>query len=171
MLIATLLRLYRFLFFVCFCAHFYSPMSTNKHKRILAQELFISGAHTRKSMSELIGITEKTLRKWIDDGDWEKMKDLKGVTRSQLLQDSYAQLKAVNEKIASLGGVPTKELYDAKSIIGKEIERLSDHSIAVYIECFSEFTSWLLRNHPKESRVFGGLMLEFLEAKQRGNTK
>ena len=142
-------------------------MSTSKHKRTLAQELFISGAHTRKSMSELIGITEKTLRKWIDDGDWEKMKDLRGVTRSQLLQDSYAQLKAVNEKIASLGGVPTKELYDAKSIIGKEIERLSEHSIAVYIECFSEFTGWLLRHHPKESRLFGNMMLEFLEARQR----
>lgn len=146
-------------------------MSTNKDKKILAQELFISGAHTRKSISEMIGISEKTLRKWIDDGDWEKMKNLQRVTRSQLLQDSYAQLKATNEKIASIGGVPTKELYDAKSIIGKEIERLSDHSIAVYIECFSEFTSWLLRNHPKETKLLGSTMLEFLEAKQRGNNK
>lgn len=143
-------------------------MSTNKDKKILAQELFISGVHTRKSISELVGVTEKTLRNWIEAGDWEKLKNLHGVTRSQLLQDSYAQLKAVNEKIASIGGVPTKELYDAKSIIGKEIERLSDHSMAVYIECFSEFTGWLLRNHPKESRVFGNMMLEFLEARQKG---
>lgn len=134
---------------------------------MMAQGLFTTGAHTRKSISEMVGVTEKTLRKWIDDGDWEKMKNLHGVTRSQLLQDSYAQLKAVNEKIKGIGGVPTKELYDAKSIIGKEIERLSDHSLAVYIECFSEFTGWLLRNHPKESKVFGSVMLEFLEAKQR----
>ncbi|TXI14629.1 MAG: hypothetical protein E6Q66_05885 [Pedobacter sp.] len=146
-------------------------MSTNKDKKILAQELFISGAHTRKSISEMVGVTEKTLRKWIEEGDWEKMKDLKSVTRSQLLRDSYAQLKAVNKKIASLGGVPTKELYDAKSIIGKEIERLGEHAIAVYIECFSEFTGWLLRNHPKESRLFGNLMLEFLEAKQREHSR
>lgn len=140
----------------------------NKDKKILAKELFISGAHTRKSISELVGVTEKTLRNWIEAGDWENLKSLHGVTRSQLLQDSYAQLKAVNEKIASIGGVPTKELYDAKSIIGKEIERLTEHSLAVYIECFSEFTSWLLRNHPKESRVFGSMILEFLEARQRG---
>lgn len=143
-------------------------MSTNKDKKIIAQELFISGAHTRKSISEIVGVTEKTLRNWIEAGDWENLKNLHGVTRSQLLQDSYAQLKAINEKIASIGGVPTKELYDAKSIVGKEIERLSEHSIAVYIECFSEFTSWLLRNQPRESRLFGNLMLEFLEARQRG---
>ncbi|TXI15745.1 MAG: hypothetical protein E6Q66_01115 [Pedobacter sp.] len=143
-------------------------MNTSKDKKLLAQELFIHGAHTRKSISEMVGVTEKTLRKWIEDGGWEKMKNLQGVTRSQLLQDSYAQLKAINEKIRSIGGVPTKELYDAKSIIGKEIERLSDHSIAVYIECFSEFTSWLLRHHPKETKLLGGLMLEFLEAKQAG---
>jgi len=144
-------------------------MSINRNKKILAQELFISGAHTRKSISEMVSITEKTLRNWIEHGEWEKMKDLQGVTRSQLLQDSYAQLKAVNEKITSIGGVPNKELYDAKSILGKEIERLSDHAIAIYIECFSEFTSWLLRNHPKESRLFGSMMLEFLEAKQKSN--
>ena len=167
MLIASVVMMPRFLFWDNFCSHIRPIMSTNRDKKILAQELFISGAHTRKSISELVSITEKTLRNWIEAGQWEKMKDLHGVTRSQLLQDSYAQLKAVNEKIASIGGVPTKELYDAKSIIGKEIERLSDHSLAVYIECFSEFTSWLLRHHPKESRVFGGLMLEFLEAKQR----
>jgi uncharacterized protein YjcR len=83
-------------------------MSTNKDKKILAQELFNSGAHTRKTISETIGITDKTLRKWIDEGDWEKLRLLQGVTRSQLLQDSYAQLKATNEKIASIGGVPTK---------------------------------------------------------------
>ena len=143
-------------------------MSTNKDKKIIAQELFISGAHTRKSISEMVGITEKTLRSWIEAGDWENLKNLHGVTRSALLQDSYSQLKAVNEKISSIGGVPTKELYDAKSIIGKEIERLSEHSMAVYIECFSEFTGWLLRHHPKESRLFGNMMLEFLEARQKG---
>ena len=159
------------LFLLLFYTQLYPQMSTNKDKKTLAQELFINGAHTRKSISEMVNVTEKTLRKWIEEGDWEKMKNLQGVTRSQLVQDSYAQLKAINEKIASIGGVPTKELYDAKSIIGKEIERLSDHSIAVYIECFSEFTQWLLRNHPKESRVFGSMMLEFLEVKQRGNSK
>lgn len=143
-------------------------MSTNKDKKTLAQELFISGAHTRKSISKLVGVTEKTLRSWIEAGDWENLKNLHGVTRSALLQDSYSQLKAVNEKISRIGGVPTKELYDAKSIIGKEIERLSEHSMAVYIECFSEFTGWLLRHHPKESRLFGNMMLEFLEARQKG---
>lgn len=142
-------------------------MAINSTKKDLAQELYIMGNHTQKAIAEIVTTTAKTLGKWITDGNWDELKDLKSITKKQLLKDSYAQLKAVNERIALMGNVPTKELYDAKSILGREIDRLSDNPIAVYTDVFSDFVDFMLRNYPKDVRLFAKYSMEFIEQKNK----
>ncbi len=140
-------------------------MGQNDTKKKLAQELYVLGNQTQKSIAAAVVVTEKTLGKWIDEGEWEGLKNLQSVTKKQLLADSYAQLAAVNLRIKDNGNVPTKELYDAKSILGKEIDRLSDSPLAVYTDVFSEFIDFLLRNEPKHTTLFAQLSMQFIESK------
>lgn len=140
-------------------------MKQSDTKKRLAQELYVLGNQTQKSIAATIGVTEKTLGKWITDNEWNALRDLQSITKKQLLTDSYAQLAAVNLAIKANGNVPSKEQYDAKSILGKEIDRLSDSPLAVYTDVFSDFIDWLLRNHPKHTQQFAQLSMEFIEHK------
>jgi predicted transcriptional regulator len=134
-------------------------------KKSLAQELYILGNQTQKGIATAIGVSEKTISKWITEGQWEAQKNLQAVTKKQLLTDSYAQLAAVNLAIAAIGNVPTKELYDAKSILGKEIDRLSDSPLAVYTDVFTDFLDYLLRTEPKHVQEFARLSMAFINYK------
>jgi transposase len=134
-------------------------------KKEMAMQMYICGNQTQKAIASIVGVTEKTIGKWIDNGGWKDLKNLTTVTRKQLLKDSYAQLAAVNERIRNNGNVPTKEQYDAKSIIGKEIDRLSDAPLAVYTDVFSDFIDFMLRNYPKDAQLFAKYSMEFIENK------
>ncbi len=140
-------------------------MAASDIKKRLAQELYVLGNQTQKSIAETINVTPKTLGKWIEINNWDSLKDLQSITKKQLLTDSYAQLAAVNLAIKANGNVPTKEQYDAKSILGKEIDRLSDSPLAVYTDVFSEFIDYLLRNEPKDVQRFAQLSMVFIESK------
>jgi predicted transcriptional regulator len=140
-------------------------MAASDIKKRLARELYVLGNQTQKSIADTIGVTEKTLGKWIKENSWDALKDLQSITKKQLLTDSYAQLAAVNLAIKANGNVPTKEQYDAKSILGKEIDRLSDSPLAVYTDVFSEFIDYLLRNEPKHVQIFAQLSMLFIESK------
>lgn len=140
-------------------------MKQSDTKKRLAQELYVLGNQTQKSIAATIGVTEKTLGKWITDNEWDALRDLQSITKKQLLTDSYAQLAAVNLAIKKNGNVPSKEQYDAKSILGKEIDRLSDSPLAVYTDVFSDFIDWLLRNEPKHVQDFARLSMLFIENK------
>lgn len=132
----------------------------------LAQEMYLNGDYTQKELAEATGVTEKTIRSWIAEGDWENMKAMTTVTRKQLLMDAYAQLNAVNEQIKANGNVPTKAQYDAKSVLRKEIETLSGGSMAEKIQVLEEFIQWLFQNDTKSVKLFGELSMKFLNDMQ-----
>jgi len=132
-------------------------------KKQLAQSLYVKSDFTRKQIAEQVGVTEKTLRGWITDGEWDTMKDALQVTRPQLLIEAYSQLKAVNTKIRDdFGNVPNKELSDAKGVLRKEIEILSNQPIHKYIEVFEDFIQFLSKNDPKELSKWASLSQLFI---------
>lgn len=127
-------------------------MSDKKEK---ARAFFVRSSLNRKEIAETIGVTEKTLRNWIELDNWQAEKDSSSITRSQLLQESYAQLQAINDEIRdNHKGIPTKLLSDAKGVIRKEIETLSTHPIYKYVEVFEEFLLWTAKNNPKNLEAF-----------------
>lgn len=141
-----------------------SEFMTNAQKKNLAQALYISGSHTRKAIANQVGCTEKTLRNWIDKGNWDEIKEAQTITRSELLRQSYAQLRAINEEIAdNHGGIPNKQLSDAKGVIIKEIEILSDAPLHNYIQVGNDFAKYLTKNHPKDVQKSVMLFNEMIE--------
>jgi DNA-binding XRE family transcriptional regulator len=140
-----------------------------KQKKERAFAYYLTDNYTQKVIAQMVDVSEKTISKWVNDDNWEEQKALKTITRKQLLKDSYEQLAAVNLRIKDVGGVPTKELYDAKSIIGKEIDRLSDNPLAAYTDVFTDFIDWLMRNKPVAMQEFSALSMQFLEHKSKTN--
>lgn len=139
----------------------------NTEKRNLAQDLYIKGTLTRKAIADAVGVTEKTLRNWIEKYGWDDIREAMTVTRKQLLTDAYTQLKKVNKQIEDNEGVITKELADAKSILRKEIEQLSESPLHVYVDVLDEFTEYLARKSPKNLQTFSKLVMGFLEGKYK----
>lgn len=134
----------------------------NAEKKKLAQTLFVKSNMSRRDISIQINVTEKTLRNWIETGNWEEIKDSNSITRPMLLQDSYNQLAKINAKIEEIGGVPDKQLSDAKAVIRKEIEIFSHNPIHKYVEVFEEFIEFLTKNHPAELVRFAEISSEFV---------
>lgn len=122
---------------------------TRTEKKQLACSLYVKSGLTRKMIAKQVGCTEKTLRGWIELEEWDKLKDAQSLTRASLLADAYNQLKAINKEIEEKhNGVPDKKLSDAKGIIRKEIEVLSDAPVHRYIEVMSEFIEHVAKNKP-----------------------
>ena len=144
-----------------------NSMSKYDEKRNIAQPLYTKGKLSRKEICNIVGIAEKTLRAWIEKYNWDDLKEAYSVTRQQLLADAYTQLKAVNQRIEEKGGIPDKTLTDAKSVLRKEIELLSDSPVHVYIEVFQEVTEWLMSNHPSRAAEISQLLLTFIEEKSQ----
>jgi DNA-binding XRE family transcriptional regulator len=135
-------------------------------KKEKARALFINSSLTAKDIAAQVGVTEKTLRKWRDDEGWENLKELKTITRSELLQDAYSQLKQINNEIATTENADIKTrkiLFDAKAVLGKEIDRLSESPLHVYIGVFDDYTNWVSKNYPAKLQELTAMSLEFIE--------
>ena len=136
---------------------------TKAEKKQLAYNLFIKSALNRKEIARQVGITEVTLRRWIEDNEWQKLKDAQEITRPKLLQEAYNQLAAVNKVInEQMNGVPNKEMSDVKSSIRKEIEIFSLRPIHKYVEVFEEYIAFLSKHYPNQINEFTQTSQEFI---------
>ncbi len=66
-----------------------------------AKKLFLdpNAKETREEIANRVGITTKTLTKWIEEGNWERLKTSLATSKSQALQDFYEELNAINTVI------------------------------------------------------------------------
>lgn len=138
----------------------------NQEKKEKARALFLNSSLTCKEIASQVGITEKTLRSWRELEQWSNLKELKTITRSNLLQDAYGQLKNINKKIEELETEDIKTLkilFDAKAVLGKEIDRLSESPLHLYIGVFDEFINWTGSNHPIQLKEITALAYQFIE--------
>lgn len=138
---------------------------TNAEKKELGRNLYVKTDMKRKEIAQRIGASEKTLRKWIEENEWDKMRDSLQITRPQLLNDAYVQLNAINIFIKQeLKNIPNKEMSDAKAVLRKEIETFSTQPIHKYIEVFEEFIEYLSKTEPAQITVFANLSQKFINA-------
>lgn len=66
-----------------------------------AKFLYTEKNITQKEIAEKVGVTEKTLKTWIDanDGEWKKLKKSLMTTKAQQITKLYDQLARLNEEI------------------------------------------------------------------------
>lgn len=139
---------------------------TTKEKKDFAKGLYLRSDYSKKEIALKTPCTEKTLRKWIEEGGWKVLKEMETITRTKLLQDAYKQLSAVNKHILEeLDGIPNKQLSDAKGVLIKEIEALSDTPLHLHIQVVKEIEEWLKDNNPKEFMKIKRVLFDFIQNK------
>lgn len=97
-----------------------------------ARVLFISENLSQKEIAERVGVQEKTLGKWIEEGEWKKLKRSLLNTRHNQLNMLYDQLEWLNNHIAT-----RKIVYDVPDYLFVPLkETQPDGSVK---EVFPEF--------------------------------
>lgn len=117
-------------------------------EREYARVLYVSENLHQKEIAERVGITEKTLSKWIQEGDWKKLKRSMLTTKQNQLSQLYDQLEWQNMLIAErpLKVANSKEA-DVISKITAAIQRLEvETSIGETVEVARAFIEFVRQN-------------------------
>jgi DNA-binding XRE family transcriptional regulator len=137
-------------------------------KKQLAKGLFLNSKLSQKEIALQVGVTEKTIGKWCNDPkeNWEKLKQLGTITRTELLNQALRQLKTRNDQIDGLDLADYKNLKiltDSKAVLIKEIELLSDQPLHVYIGVVNELIEWSSKVLPSQLKNITDVCYEFIE--------
>lgn len=104
-------------------------MATRKHReKEYAKTLYLAGDLTQKEIAERVGVTEKTLGKWIVEEKWESMRKSLLTTRQAQLTSLYDQLEAISTEIKTRPVV-----YDFPDFLLKPV-KLKDTEGNEYLE-------------------------------------
>lgn len=143
------------------CKSIHMPKDSEKQ---IARELYLNTGMTQKEIAIKLSISEPTLSKWVNSGKWDELKAAKSITKEQLLKQAYEQLAAINNAIEERGGVPDKQLSDAKGILVKEIALLEkNHSISTAVYIMDRFLNYVLTHNPSVAREVSQMQLSFIE--------
>jgi predicted transcriptional regulator len=101
----------------------------------IAKTLFLSG-ETQRSISERLGVSEKTVSKWVEGGAWKVLKAARMVTRQELI---IKMLKNASDKLDE-GTLSADEMIKIASAIEK-IDKKTN--IVTMYEVFNAYNKWL----------------------------
>lgn len=112
-------------------------MAINKtQEREYARILYVSERITLEEIAERTKVTVKTIRKWRDEDNWDKLRKSLLTTRQNQLVHWYNQLDALNEEISIRERkIPSTSEADVMSKITNNIKSLEvEVSLGEYVE-------------------------------------
>lgn len=74
-------------------------MAKQNDKKEKAKSLFLTGQYSQKEIAEIVGVSEKSVSKWKEEGDWESFKVSLLTTRENELRRLYKMLSVLNDDI------------------------------------------------------------------------
>lgn len=118
---------------------------TKKEERNYAQILYVNENLTAKEIAARVGVTQKTMGRWIKDGKWDQLRKSMLVTKQKMITMMYDQLEALNNSIAErTPAIPDGKEADIISKITTSIQRLeTEASIAETIEVAKSFIDYV----------------------------
>lgn len=130
---------------------------TNQAKKTMAERMFVEDGMTAKAIAEMIDISQVTLSKWRNDGQWEQKRTEMLAAPHKLREILMRELKTIAE-----GGNSIVDA-DALAKVNKVIESISDRiSVQVVFSVFKEFDNWMADQDPKTAVLFTEYHKQFL---------
>jgi transcriptional regulator with XRE-family HTH domain len=125
-----------------------NPMKL-KEKKEWAKLLYLKENLTQKEIAIKVGVTEKTLSKWVNDKEekWEQMKASIIITKEEELRRIYMQIKELNAHIFTreegkrFANSKEADTLNKLSATARAME--TEASLADVIEVFKRFLDWL----------------------------
>lgn len=137
-------------------------------KRELAQILYLRENLSQKEIATKVEVTEKTVSKWKEKYEWDKLKASLIITKDQQLRRLYAQINELNTLIE--GREEGKRFANSKEAdtLGKLAAAVrnfeTEVSIAETIEVFREFLDWLRKHDVEKAQDIASLQDRFIKS-------
>lgn len=123
---------------------------TNQQKKEWAETLFMKGELSQKQIAEKVGISEKTMSKWVNEGKWENYRKSMLTTKSEILRNLYDLLDKISRKLKeddSIGDSKIADMYVKYTAAINNLE--TETSTAQIIEVARLFVNWLQNVDPQ----------------------
>lgn len=118
---------------------------TSNQKSEIARTLYLTTEKTQKEICGIVGWTEKTFTEQKQKGNWAGIKDVKGLTKQQIIVLLHQQtLALVNEANNENRLLSAKEIDSVAKLTSSIAKLESKVNIETYIEVFEEFNKWLM---------------------------
>jgi len=143
-------------------------MGINKaQEREYARILYVNERITFKEIAERTGVTEKTIGKWAELDNWDKLRKSLLTTKENQLVHWYNQLDALNEDIAKRDlPIPTSKEADIMSKITSNIERLeTEIGLGEYVEVSRKLLTFIQSIDLTDAKKFKNYIDEFINSK------
>lgn len=143
-----------------------------QQKQELAKLIYLTEDVTQKELADRVGITEKTVGKWIEDEGWAKLKRNIPLTRDELLASWYDELAELKEfikkKPEGMRFADFKEAQLRRSLL-KDIATLEfDSGIPEIISVMTAFVKFIRRQDLDNAKEVSHLADAFIKSKIRG---
>ncbi len=131
---------------------------THKQKKALAKDLYLQTHYKQKEIAEKVGISEKTLSKWINTEGWKELKGASLITREQQRRRILLQIKALNDAIESRDEgerYPTPRESDTLVKLSAAVNNLSSNKpLNTIIDIFVDFLEWIKSSNLEKAQEF-----------------
>jgi transposase len=133
-------------------------MAKRDNNRIVAETMFIEQGMTCKAIAELIDVSEKTLSKWRNDGQWDQKRE------ESLAAPHRIRLLLLNELKTVAEGGESKIDADALAKISKVMESISGNvSPQIVITVLKELDNWMATQDPAIAVTFLDFHRRFIQ--------
>lgn len=144
---------------------------TNQQKKEWAKLLYTKEQMLQKEIAEKVGVTPKTVSKWVTTEMWDKLRIFLSVTREEQLSHLYSHLSEINASIASREDgerFPNAKEADTITKLSSSIDKLERESgVGEVVSAFSQFVRWLRERNLEEAQRIAPLLDDFVKYKLR----
>lgn len=120
---------------------------TRQQKKEYAKLLFLRENMTQKEIAAKTQVTEKTIGKWIKEGNWMQLKASVIITKEEALKRTYRQINeihnAIEKKEAGQQFATGKEADSLAKLAAAARSMETDVSVSDTVEVFKRFINWL----------------------------
>ncbi len=120
--------------------------SEKEKKTKLAKQLFLN-SYDIKEIAETIGMRKSTLEQWCRDGDWDKLKAARTISRDELVNKTLMNINKLQEALLEMNPLEDNYYKNCQVLVqlAGVIEKLSSKTISIitYIEVCNDIERWL----------------------------
>ena len=110
----------------------------------LAEILFIDADYTFKQISQELNVSEKTVGKWADKGEWETQKKVRNLSPDKLIASYYEESDLIRQKAREEQRPLSAKECDALNKLASAIEKLDKKvSPSINMAVFIRFNNYL----------------------------
>lgn len=144
-----------------------------KQKQEWAQQLYCDGGTTQKAIANKVGISEKTMSKWVDKYNWETLRKSLLITKQEQLSRLYDQLDNITTEIRDRDtgkNYATPAEADTIVKLTKAIEQLEEETnMADVFEIGKQFITFIQQVDFEKSKEIVDLYDGFIKHKLKAS--